>query len=388
MTDNWTIAGGEALVGGAVGRGDIHIAGGRIAERPVVDARTFDASGLLVLPGIVDVHGDGFERQVMPRPGVTFDLEVALTDTDRQLVANGITTAFHGLTVSWEPGLRSLDNAHRFVDALLRIGDGLACDTRLHIRWETFALDAVEAVLGWLDRTSGPILAFNDHTTGSALAFQGIVHGNPSPSAIARKLGSWAERAGLPLDDYRTMIEGVWARRDEVPGTIETVASRARAAGAVLLAHDEASPEERARFRALGAVASEFPVDRATARAARDAGEHVILGAPNVLRGGSHYGAMGAAEAAGDGLCSVLASDYYYPAPLLAPFRLAADGVMPLAEAWALVSANAAAAAGLADRGTLDPGRRGDVIVVEASGRRVPRVVACFVAGRRVYRAD
>ncbi len=383
MTD-WTIAGGDALVGGAIGRADIHIADGRIAAGAPAGARTIDASGLLVLPGIVDIHGDGFERQVMPRPGVTFDLDIALHDTDRQLVANGITTAFLGLTVSWEPGLRSLDNAHRFVAALLRLRDRLACDTRLHLRWETFAFEAVDAVCGWLDQAEGAILAFNDHTTGTALAFQGKIPGNPSPAAVARKFASWADRAGLPLDDYRALVARVWERREDVPATVEAVAARARAAGAVLLAHDEASPEERARYRALGAVASEFPITVETAQAARAAGEHVILGAPNILRGGSHTGAMGAAAAVRDGLCSVLASDYYSPAPLLAPFRLAADGVLPLAEAWALVSANAAAAAGLPDRGALAAGQRGDVILVDAAGG-LPRVAAAFVAGRKVY---
>ncbi|MGF1625328.1 MAG: alpha-D-ribose 1-methylphosphonate 5-triphosphate diphosphatase [Alphaproteobacteria bacterium] len=387
MADSWTITGGEALVAGALLPRPVHIAEGRIAADSTAGARTFDASGLLVLPGIVDIHGDGFERQVMPRPGVAFDLEVALADTDRQLVANGITTAFHGLTISWEPGLRSQDNAARFVDAIHRLGGSLACDTHLHLRWETFALDAVDAVCDWLGRSSGAILAFNDHTTGSALMFEKRRAGTIDGAALSRKLGSWADRAGLGLEGYEDLIGRIWARRDEVPGAIQAVAARARAAGAVLLAHDEASPEERARFRALGAVSSEFPMNMETARAAREAGEHVIMGAPNVLRGGSHYGAMAAATAAGEGLCSVLASDYYYPAPLLAPFRLAADGVLDLASAWALVSANAAAAAGLADRGTLDPGRRGDVVVVEAAGRSVPRVVATFVAGRKVYEA-
>ncbi len=68
----------------------------------------FDATGLLVLPGIVDIHGDAFERQLQPRPGVDFPADIALADTESQLLANGITTAFHGVTLSWEPGLRSL----------------------------------------------------------------------------------------------------------------------------------------------------------------------------------------------------------------------------------------------------------------------------------------
>ena len=116
-------------------------------------------------------------------------------------------------------------------------------------------------------------------------------------------------------------------------------------------------------------------------------GDHVVLGAPNVVRGGSHTGCIDATEMVGRGLCSVLASDYYYPAPLLAAFALATRGVLPLAQAWTLVSQTPAAAVGLADRGTIAAGRRADLIIVEASDGQ-PRVVATIVAGRVVYLAQ
>lgn len=373
---NWTITGGNKLTGAGLSREPVHLTDGAIATACALDARTFDAAGDLILPGIVDIHGDAFERQVMPRPRVAFNLDVALHETDRQLVANGITTAFYGVTISWEPGLRSLDSAAHIVTGIGRMRGQLACDTHLHFRWETFALDALETVCAWLDRDPGAILALNDHTTGSV-----------ESGAAASRIGSWAERAGIGVDDYRALLDKVWARRDAVPAAIAQAAERARAAGTVLLAHDETSPQERRRFRALGAVASEFPMNVETAREARNAGEHVILGAPNVLRGGSHTGAMSASEAVADDLCSVLASDYYYPAPLLAAFNLVDAGVVELARAWALVSTNAAIAAGLSDRGTLEPGQRGDVVVVDTAGPHPPRVVATFVAGRKVYEA-
>jgi alpha-D-ribose 1-methylphosphonate 5-triphosphate diphosphatase len=103
-----------------------------------------------------------------------------------------------------------------------------------------------------------------------------------------------------------------------------------------------------------------------------------VMGAPNVVRGGSHLGWASAAPLAERGLVSVLASDYHWPALLEAPFAMARRGRMSLAAAWALVSANPAAAAGLADRGTLAPGQRGDVVVVDPAG---PAVVAVFTQG-------
>ena len=335
---------------------------------------SIDADGLLVLPGIVDIHGDAFERQIQPRPKVGFPLDIALRETDNQLIANGITTAYHGLTVSWEPGLRSVATARIFVESLARLRPTLACDTRLHIRWETFALDALDEVLTWLGDEDTPIFAFNDHTTGLL-----------SDTVQRRKIGTMAARSGLTLEDFQTLVDDVWARRDEVPDAIASAAERARAAGAVLLAHDEMSPEQRSRFRALGAVVSEFPMNEATAKAAREAGEHTILGAPNVVRGGSHNGAMNAAPAVAAGLCSVLTSDYYYPSPLLAPFLLAADHGIPLADAWNLVSKNAAEAAQLHDRGTLAPGKRADIVLVDDADPRAPQVVCCFVNGRKVF---
>jgi len=106
------------------------------------------------------------------------------------------------------------------------------------------------------------------------------------------------------------------------------------------------------------------------------------------VRGGSHTGWTRASDMIAKGLCSVLASDYYYPAQLLAAFRLAADGVLPLAQAWQLISSAPARAAGLTDRGELAEGQRADIILVDDKMRLRPRVVAVIAAGRLVHLAD
>jgi alpha-D-ribose 1-methylphosphonate 5-triphosphate diphosphatase len=122
----------------------------------------FDASGLLVLPGIVDLHGDAFERQLQPRPGVDFPPDLALRDTEAQLLANGITTAFHGITLSWEPGLRSLTTWRALLAALDE--GSWTCDMRVHLRWEAFNLDALPAAIADIQAGRVHLLAFNDHT--------------------------------------------------------------------------------------------------------------------------------------------------------------------------------------------------------------------------------
>ncbi len=375
---DWRLEGGRVLVDGGLVAGDLDLAGGRIVAAAPPGAFVVDARGLLVLPGIVDVHGDAFERQVMPRPGVSFDLVTALLDTDRQLVSNGITTAFHGVTWSWEPGLRGAENARALLAAIEALGETLAADTRYHLRHETFNLAGEAEIIEWITARRVGCLAFNDHMQGT---FK--VRSRPE------KIGKMIERSGLDRDDFLRLVETVHDRRDEVPASIERIAAAARAAGIPMLSHDDMTPQMRRWFRGLGVAVAEFPIDEATAEEAIAAGEATVFGAPNVLRGGSHTGCPSAAEMVRRGLCTILASDYYYPALAAAPFRLAADGAAGFEAAWALISTNPAAAMGLVDRGRLDLGLRADVVLVDPDGPGGrPAVVATFVAGRLVHLGD
>jgi len=129
------IEGGRALIGQALEEATLHLSTetGTIGDigSDTRACRSIDASGLIVLPGIVDLHGDAFERQMMPRPGVDFALDIALLDSDLQALANGITTVFHGVTWSWEPGLRGPDNARAMLDAIERLRPSLGADRLL-----------------------------------------------------------------------------------------------------------------------------------------------------------------------------------------------------------------------------------------------------------------
>ncbi|MCC8982694.1 alpha-D-ribose 1-methylphosphonate 5-triphosphate diphosphatase [Bradyrhizobium acaciae] len=373
MTDIF-IEGGRTLVDGALVETSLRTAGRDIGALDAEQGRAalyINAGGLLVLPGIIDLHGDAFERQMMPRPGVDFPTDVALVDSDRQAIANGITTVFHGTTWSWEPGLRSADNARKLLDAIEALRPQLAADTRFHLRHETHNLEAEAEIIQWLTEGRIDLFAFNDHS-------------NVKP----KKRNQLAERTGLSLEAVNDMLDRVVARRPEVPASIARLAAAARAADIRMLSHDDNSPAMRQAFRALGATIAEFPVNEETARDAAAAGDFIVFGAPNVVRGGSHTGWTKASDMIAQGLCSVLASDYYYPAQLLAAFRLAADGILPLAKAWDLISSAPAHAAGLTDRGALAAGRRADIIVVDDKMPRRPRIVAVIAAGRLVHLAD
>src|SRR5712671_807056 len=313
------IEGGRVLVGDrfedttvCADDGMIDAVGGRSSA-----AGTIDARGLMVLPGVVDIHGDAFERQLMPRPGA---------------------------------------------------------DTKFHLRHETFNLDAEGEIIDWIGSRRIGVLAFNNHMPAMK---------DNAPVRPA-KIAEMAQRSGISRDAFQELVFRIARRADEVPGSIARLSAAANTSSVPLLSHDDISPEQRRWYRSLGCRLAEFPTTIETAQEAAGAGDHIVLGAPNVVRGGSHIGWINAKDMIARGLCSILASDYYYPAPLIAAFRLAADGVTTIEKAWALVSEIPAAAVDLTDRGVIAARRRADLILVEATGRR-PHVVATIVAGRLVY---
>lgn len=374
------IEGGRALLGNEIHEAALGIADGKICAVGAEHERgalTLDATGLLVLPGIVDLHGDAFERQMMPRAGVDFPIDVALVDSDRQAIGNGITTVFHATTWSWEPGLRSAGNARKLLESIESLRPQLAADTRFHLRHETYNLDAEAEICQWLADGRIDLLAFNDHMDGTI-----------GDLAKPNKRRRMVERTGLTGEEFDALVERVLSRADAVPASIARLAEAANAACIRMLSHDDNTPAMRKTFRTQGVSIAEFPVNEETAREAADGGDDIVFGAPNVVRGGSHTGWTRASDMIAKGLCSVLASDYYYPAQLLAAFRLVHDGVLPLPKAWGLISAAPARAAGLRDRGVLASGRRADIILVDDTKPLRPRLVAVIAGGRLVHFTD
>lgn len=362
-----TLRGGRVLQNGELVLSDVTIRDGLIS--PGEGGRRFDASGLLVLPGIVDIHGDAFERQMQPRPNVNFDPVFALAETERQLLANGITTAYHGVTLSWEPGLRSIEAWRALLAALA--SRAWTCDMRVHLRWEAFNLEALDEAMA--DITAGRVhmVAFNDHTAS-------ILKKLADPFEGAK----YAGRAGMKAGPFTELANRIASRADEVPAALDRLAALCRDLRLPMASHDDDTIAARQEFSARGARICEFPMADEVGVYARTQGDAVVMGSPNVVRGGSHLGWASAAELAERGICTVLTSDYYYPCLLAAPFMLERRGVLDFARAWALVSTNPAEATGLADRGVIAAGKRADLVVVEPE-TRTP--VATFVAGAPAY---
>ncbi|WP_298839196.1 alpha-D-ribose 1-methylphosphonate 5-triphosphate diphosphatase [uncultured Roseobacter sp.] len=342
----------------------LSFAGGFIAEEPV--GRPVDLSGFLVLPGIVDLHGDAFERHLAPRRGAMKQMSEGLVATAAELAANGITTGVLAQFVSWEGGVRGPEFAEKVFEAIRDTAPTLDTDIRAQLRLEMHLLDLYEDLPDKLRDWSVDYVVFNDHLPHDRLA-----EGRRPP-----RLTGQALKAGRNPDAHFEMLLELHARRADVPAALDRLCGRLAERNVLMGSHDDNTAAERSAWNARGARLAEFPETAEAAEAARETGDTIILGAPNVVRGGSHKGNASAVELVAMGLCDALASDYHYPSPRRAALMLADSGVTDFAGAWSLVSHGPAKALGLHDRGTLDAGKRADIVILHEKTRRVAASLA------------
>lgn len=361
-----TLTGAEVLRPEGLDLAPLSLAEGRIVAEP--QARRVDLRGFRVLPGIIDAHGDAFERHLAPRRGAMRDLGHGLGSAEAELAANGITTAMLAQFWSWEGHLRGPAFALRFLEALAA-HRGLGTDMRAQLRVETHMIaDYPEIEAAVVDFGIG-YLVFNDHLPHAALAA-----GKRPP-----RLTGQALKSGRNPEDYFALMQQLHALSDQVPHAVEQLADRLRARGVILGSHDDSTSEGRKAWRARGVCLSEFPETRLAAQEARTGGDGIVLGAPNVMRGGSHSGNVSAQELVEAGLCDALATDYYYPAPRLAA-RILAERI-GLPAAWSLVSSGPAYLLGMQDRGQLVQGQRADLVVLDDDWQ----IGATLAGGRVTY---
>ncbi|WP_224815784.1 alpha-D-ribose 1-methylphosphonate 5-triphosphate diphosphatase [Hasllibacter sp. MH4015] len=357
------LAGGLALIDSAMLDADICIDEGRIAQNA---ARTVDVTGYLVLPGLIDLHGDGHERHFAPRRGAQDDPCAALRATEAELAANGITTAMIAQFYSWEGGMRGPDFAWRVARAIA----GTPCLTDLHlqVRLELSLHEAFADVEALVEEAGARYVVLNDHIAHDALA-QG---------KRPKRLTGQALKSGRSPDDHLALLQRLHSEMPKARAALPGLVARLKARGVRVGSHDDRTAEDRAAFRSIGADIAEFPETRAAAQAAVAAGDPVIMGAPNVVRGGSHDGKIAAADLVADGLVDALVSDYHYLSLHRAAFRLHGEG-LALGDAWALVSSGPARVMGWTDRGVIAPGHRADLVLIHAETHRIEGTIC---AGR------
>lgn len=364
----------------AVFLGSIAVRDGRIAdicEGVPRHGAAEDCDGDYLLPGLVELHTDNLERHVVPRPKVRWQAASAVLAHDGQMASAGITTVFDALACGDVlDGSERLANLQTMAAAVSEAhADGrLRADHRLHLRCEV-SVPAVMDLFGALaDNPLVGIVSLMDHSPGQ----RQFVHLDKHRTYYMGKYGlsaaemdAFTQRQQINSARYasghRRQIAAVCARR-----------------GLTLASHDDATEAHIEEAAALGVDFAEFPTTEAAASAARRAGMKVLMGAPNLMLGGSHSGNVSAAALAGAGCLDLLSSDYV-PVSLLGAAFLLHKGplCLPLPDAVAMVAGNPARVAGLTDRGEIAIGRRADLVRVRDAGA-VPVVRAVWRQGLRI----
>lgn len=355
----------------------VAIADGRITKGPLPEV---DLTGYLILPGIIDLHGDAFERHIAPRPSAPFALSTGLHSTDREAAHNGVTTAWLAQSWSWEGGHRGPENAERILQALDDYRPRALTDLRIQIRCETHMVDSGPQLLAAVERHGVDYVIFNNHLP------EAIDTARDNPDAIYH----WAKQAGRTPDQHMALVNGALARGKEVPRHLCRLAEAFDRLGVTYGSHDDPDGETREGYSMIGARVAEFPTDRRAAAAAHAMNDPVLMGAPNVVRGGSQSGNIAAMDLIRQGLCDALVSDYYYPSLAQAAWRLVDEGVMDLPRAWAMISSKPAEILRLPDRGTLSFGKRADLTVINAANRHIEMTISggrlSYLAGQAAHR--
>ena len=365
------LVGATILRDGTLQQRSVAIADGRLTKGPLPEV---NLRGYLVLPGIVDLHGDAFERHIAPHVTAPHRIETGLQAAEREAAANGVTTAWIAQDWSWDGGLRGPDFAEQVMAALEAYRRRMLIDLRLQIRCETHLIDSGPRLLAAIRRHGADYVVFSNRL---AEAIEQYRTQPPEPA-------TWPERAGRTPEAQLALLESLAARGAEVPRHLCRLAEAFDTMGVSYGSHDDRDGETRERFSMIGARIAEFPATRRAAAAARAMGDPVLMGAPDVVRGGSPSGRVAASDLIRQRLCDALVSDDHYPSLAEAAWRLVDDGLCDLPQAWAMISARPAEILRLPDRGRLDHGRRADLVVVNEETRAIEATIA---GGRLAYLA-
>lgn len=339
-------------------------------------AAVIDAEGQYIMPGLIDIHCDAIEKEVQPRPGTLFPLDMALMEFERKLPVHGITTMYHSLSLG--VGL-SLRGDHLLTGMVEHINDYRSkrsvIRNRIHLRYEVSHLAGMPIVKRFLNEKTIDYLSFMDHSPG-----QGQYR---EPGSFERYV---MKNQGVSMDEVRVIVEDLIQRREQVNvEQLQELSGLAAKQGVAIASHDDDSEQKVEESIGYGVSVCEFPINLDTARHAADRGLHVCVGAPNVVRGASHDKNLKAADAIAAGAADILCSDYHPSSMLAAVFKLADQGVAALPAAVRMASLHPAQALGAGDElGSIEQGKAADLIIVDRY-EGLPWVTHTIVGGQVVY---
>jgi alpha-D-ribose 1-methylphosphonate 5-triphosphate diphosphatase len=340
--------------------------------------------GLTLIPGLVDLHGDMLERDVLPRPTARFPTEMGLLELDKRLAGCGITTAYAAISFAWQGSdLRRQENAIEMIDKINMMNPQLLVDMKVHARFEVTNPATAPILKGLLESKKIQLVSIMDHTPGQG-----------QYTDVDRYLKFMQKWLNVPDDALGDMQDEIMAKiKEGIEGQaeksrdwiiIEDVVDVALAFQIPVASHDDDTTQKVQRQAEMGIKISEFPVTMDAAIAAQQANMKVVMGAPNAFRGESTSNNLSAVEAIRAGLVDILATDYYPASMIHTAFKLTNDGVMPLYDSIKLISTNPADVMGLDDRGAIEVGRRADLVLVHEQDD-FPRVRGTISNGIPIY---
>jgi alpha-D-ribose 1-methylphosphonate 5-triphosphate diphosphatase len=360
MTEFLVLTNARIVTEDQVIAGSLLVRDGRIEaldEGPSRVAGALDLGGDWLLPGLVELHTDNLERQFTPRPGVRWPADAAMLSHDAQVAAAGITTVCDAVCVGFYGGKSErLDYLNLSIDVLHRAqrAGALKAEHYLHLRLELTDPHMLELFEPLKDEPSLRLVSFMDHTPGQR---QWRDLDKLRGFHLGREVNSEAEFQAMVarrIHEQQTYVE---RHRTAVLRLLE-------GHPAVRASHDDTTPAHVLEARACGCAIAEFPTTVEAAEAARAAGMGIVMGAPNLVIGGSHSGNVAAAELIERGLLDAFSSDYVPASLLQAAFLLREGFGLPMPEAIAPVTRNPARLLGLTDRGRIAPGARADLVRV------------------------
>lgn len=378
MTAETVLTNARIVLADEIVEGSLLLRDGLIAGIDAGTGRTGeDMSGDYIIPGLVELHTDHLEGHYAPRPKVRWNPIAAVLAHDAQVATAGITTVLDALRVGMdEDADLTSDDIRKLADAIEDsvAQDRLRADHFLHLRCEVSAPDCLQAFANFDGDERVRLASLMDHAPGQ----RQFVNLETYAYYYQRKLK-------LTDRDFKLFCEKRMSESAKNSGPNRVAISAAcNERGIVLASHDDATSGHVDEAIEQGVRVAEFPTTLEAAKASKEAGLGVLMGAPNVMRGASHSGNVSARALAGDGLLDILSSDYI-PFSLIQSAFFLGDVVegISLPQAVAMVSKNPAEAIGLSDRGVIEPGRRADLVRVRVDDH-VPVVRTVWRQGRRV----
>ena len=332
-----------------------------------------NAYGGYVTPGFIDMHSDHIEAMAAPRPSSIMDMELAVYEFEKECCTHGITTMFHSVSI-WEgvgaSPMRRPELVKQLADIIEKSHSQLhLIHHRFHMRFEIDNQEQFPLMLDYLRQKRVHLISFMDHTPGQGQYRNIEVYKNYVRNARHMSDEDVEAEVNRRMNSEKLTLEN-----------IREAASLAQEQGISIASHDD-TKEKLDVVQSLGATISEFPITLDVAKEAKKRGMYTVVGAPNILLGGSHSGNMNAADAIVSAAADVLCSDYYPASLLHAVFQMTKQG-QRLQDMIAMVTIQPARATGIdQDYGSIEKGKKADLLIIRTLPNDLPAITEVFVDG-------